>query len=78
MASELSWSENPNQNNDPLEYEDKWGKVNQPNYSFFAPMSGFSLNNPIDESLLRGSQFSFELWIKLAIEEGEDFILNIL
>ena len=78
VATELEWSERPNADRDPLEHEDKWGKVNSPSYSLYAPLSGLSLSCAKDEPFLRGSQFCLELWMKLETELGDDFILAVL
>ena len=78
MAADLVWSERPNDDRDPLEYEDKWGKVNMPNYSFYAPVSGLSINSPHAGLFSRSSQFSLELWLKLPTDPGEDLILVVL
>jgi len=78
VATELVWSEQPNADGDPLEHEDKWGKVNSPSFSLYAPVSGLTLNGAKDEPFSRSGQFCFELWMKLETEGGDDFILAML
>jgi len=42
--SELTWQSQPNADKEPLDYEDKWGKANAPNFSFHAPPHGLVLD----------------------------------
>lgn len=43
VASQLDWHPQVNQDGDPIDYQDKWGKVNTANYSFALPQSGLAI-----------------------------------
>lgn len=46
-ADLISWSAETLRDGDPVEHEDKWGKVNVANYSVKCPKDGFELPQPL-------------------------------
>ena len=78
-ASELEWEAEKNADNDPVAYEDKWGKVAEPNFSFTVPSAlVFTKAHP---ALLC---FTLEAWLKfsgrfdkLTLMQTEHFAINL-
>ena len=66
--NELTWHSQMNLDRDPLDYEDKWGKQNTANYSFYAPASGLKIVKKENQALSqRTGDVTFELWIKESV-----------
>jgi len=76
-AKNLEWHAHANLDRDPLDYEDKWGKVNIPNYAFFAPSSGLHITRQANQALSsKAGSFTFEMWLKE--HEPNDYLLLAL
>ena len=62
---ELGWHKEVNKNRDPVDYEDKWGKANSANYSFYAPPAGLKIAKRENVALCkRTGEMTFEFWLK--------------
>ena len=61
----LEWHQQVNLDRDPLDYEDKWGKVNIPNYALIAPSSGLDITCRANQALCtKAGGFTLEMWLK--------------
>lgn len=63
--NELVWHHEVNKDHEPLDYEDKWGKVNSANYAFLAPLSGLTIKKK-SALISRSEKMTFEMWVKEA------------
>jgi len=64
-AENLEWNPSVNPDRDPLDYEDKWGKVNTANYAFMAPSSGLQITRKKNQPLSsKAGNFTLEMWLK--------------
>lgn len=54
-----------NAEHDPLDYEDKWGKVNNANYSIYVPNQGLKIAKKAGQALSkRTGEITLEMWLK--------------
>ena len=53
---DLVWHPQVNPDRDPIDYEDKWGKANQANYSFYAPFSGLNITKKENQAIQQKSR----------------------
>jgi len=64
FEGEATWSPGPLPESEPIDYEDKWGKRNQPSYSLdITKITHQSLKLTAKNNKVRRN-FTFEFWIK--------------
>lgn len=64
FEGEAAWSPEPLPESEPIDYEDKWGKSNQPSYSLdITKINHQSLKLTTKNNKVR-QNFSFEFWMK--------------
>ena len=63
LSSDQAWSEHKLEEREPLEYEDKWGNVSQPNFSVdLAKLTGLEAPNMLGQLISQNS--TIEFWCK--------------
>lgn len=77
-GAELVWHQEPNPDGEPLEYEDKWGKSNTPNFAFEVPTEGFALQNKKMAVSAKTGNFTLELWLRESNQVNEMLVLALL
>ena len=76
-GNQLIWSEEQLEDGQPIEYEDKWGKSNQPSYSVKASqgINAALTSNLIDKFKLNNN-FTIEFWLKMESSNGSIDIID--
>lgn len=60
------WHPEQNRDGEPLDYEDKWGKANAPNFAFYVPSQGLSIDKKSQNGALsaKSGNVTLDFWLK--------------